>query len=217
MRYVVGIPYMNRKDLLYQAVDSIEPYWQHTFILDNSSERELKNDNELSSRVTVYEPPVPLTFTQSMNWFQSVAFKQNADAVFYMHNDAEAHPGTAEAFLTVLEELIRSGYKWGLALTNFDALAAYNMDAVRAVGAWDIVFNSYFADIDYHRRLRLAGFHEVFTNLPVEHYGSATRKSDFTCNFIINMTWQLYEKYYELKWGGKMAEETYLTPFNLSS
>lgn len=214
MRYVVGIPYVNRKDLLYRALDSIELYWKHTYVLDNSPAHELRYDSELSRRVTVYEPPVPLTFTQSMNWFQRVALDQGADSVFYMHNDAEAHPGTPEAFLGVLKELKNSGRKWGLALTNFDALAAYNMEAVRAAGSWDTVFSSYFADIDYHRRLRLAGYDEVFTGLPVDHHGSSTRKSDARYNFIIDTTWPLYERYYELKWGGKMAEETYRTPFN---
>ncbi|EJW16607.1 glycosyltransferase family 2 protein [Paenibacillus alvei] len=216
MRYVVGIPYVNRKDLLYRAIDSIELYRKHTYVLDNSPTRELRYDSELSRRVTVYEPPVPLTFTQSMNWFQKVAADQEADAVFYMHNDAEAHPGTPEAFLAVLEELKNSGRKWGLALTNFDALAAYNMEAVRAAGSWDTVFSSYFADIDYHRRLRLAGYDEVFTGLAVDHHVSSTRKSDARYNFIIDTTWPLYERYYELKWGGKMAEETYMTPFNLT-
>ncbi|MCY9512562.1 glycosyltransferase family 2 protein [Paenibacillus apiarius] len=215
MRYIVGIPYVNRKDLLYRAIDSIRPYWGNTFVLDNSAERELKHDTGLSRSVTVYEPPVPLTFTQSMNWFQRVAAEREADAVFYMHNDAEAHPGTPEAFLGVLEDLMSSGRKWGLALTNFDALAAYNMEAVRAAGPWDTIFSSYFADIDYHRRLRLAGYDEVFTGLPVEHHGSSTRKSDSRFNFIVDTTWPLYERYYELKWGGKMAQETYLTPFNL--
>ncbi|MBN3523154.1 glycosyltransferase family 2 protein [Paenibacillus apiarius] len=215
MRYIVGIPYVNRKDLLYRAIDSIRPYWGNTFVLDNSAERELKHDTGLSRSVTVYEPPVPLTFTQSMNWFQRVAAEREADAVFYMHNDAEAHPGTPEAFLGVLEDLLSSGRKWGLALTNFDALAAYNMEAVRAAGPWDTIFSSYFADIDYHRRLRLAGYDEVFTGLPVEHHGSSTRKSDSRFNFIVDTTWPLYERYYELKWGGKMAQETYLTPFNL--
>ncbi|OBY81184.1 glycosyltransferase [Paenibacillus sp. KS1] len=216
MRYVVGIPYVNRKDLLYRALDSIELYWKHTYVLDNSPAHDLRYDSELSRRVTVYEPPVSLTFTQSMNWFQRVALDQGADSVFYMHNDAEAHPGTPEAFLGVLEELKNSGRKWGLALTNFDALAAYNMEAVRAAGSWDTVFSSYFADIDYHRRLRLAGYDEVFTGLPVDHHGSSTRKSDAHYNFIIDTTWPLYERYYELKWGGKMAEETYRTPFNLT-
>ncbi|WP_019421432.1 glycosyltransferase family 2 protein [Paenibacillus sp. OSY-SE] len=215
MRYIVGIPYVNRRDLLYRAIDSIRPYWGHIFVLDNSAERELKHDTGLSRSVTVYEPPVPLTFTQSMNWFQRVAAEREADAVFYMHTDAEAHPGTPEAFLGVLEELQSSGRKWGLALTNFDALAAYNMEAVRAAGPWDTIFSSYFADIDYHRRLRLAGYDEVFTGLPVEHHGSSTRKSDSRFNFIVDTTWPLYERYYELKWGGKMAQETYMTPFNM--
>ncbi|WP_028546802.1 glycosyltransferase family 2 protein [Paenibacillus taiwanensis] len=214
MQYIVGIPYVNRIDLLRRAIQSIPLYWENTVVLDNSPERALQHQVWLSELVTVYTPPVPLTFTQSMNWFQRLAGEKEADAVFYMHNDAEAYPGTPEAFLHALDELEASGKKWGLALTNFDALAAYNMNAIHEVGGWDTVFSSYFADIDYHRRLRLAGYEEVFTGLPVEHHGSSTRKSDTNVNFIVDTTWPLYERYYELKWGGKMAQETYLTPFN---
>lgn len=216
MRYIVGIPYVNRLDLLNRAVASIRPYWPHTYVLDNSANSELKGHAGLSELVNVIHPPVPLTFTQSMNWFQRIAAEQGADAVMYMHTDAEAHSGTPEAFLRVLTDLKQSGRKWGLALTNFDALAAYNMEAVRAAGPWDTVFSSYFADIDYHRRLRLAGYEEIFTGLPVDHHESSSRKSDPRLNFLIDSTWPLYERYYELKWGGRMAQETYSTPFNLA-
>lgn len=217
MRYIVGIPYVNRLDLLNRAVASIRPYWPHTYVLDNSADSELKGHAGLNELVNIIHPPVPLTFTQSMNWFQRIAAEQGADAVMYMHTDAEAHPGTPEAFLRVLTELKQSGRKWGLALTNFDALAAYNMEAVRAAGPWDTVFSSYFADIDYHRRLRLAGYEEIFTGLPVDHHESSSRKSDPCLNFLIDSTWPLYERYYELKWGGRMAQETYSVPFNLAT
>ncbi|NMM51810.1 glycosyltransferase family 2 protein [Paenibacillus aquistagni] len=214
MKYLVGIPYVNRIDLLHRAIHSVPVYWPHTVVLDNSPARELRQASWLQQVVTVVEPLVPLTFVQSMNAFQRMAAEREADAVFYMHNDAEAHPGTPEKFLEVLSSLQAAGKKWGIALTNFDALAAYNMEAVRAAGPWDTVFSSYFADIDYHRRLRLAGYEEVFTGLPVEHHGSSTRKSDSKVNFMVDVTWPLYERYYELKWGGKMAEERYHTPFN---
>ncbi|WP_018759817.1 glycosyltransferase family 2 protein [Paenibacillus terrigena] len=213
MRYLVGIPYVNRPDLLIRAVHSIQPYWDHTVVIDNSSERELRQAS-VSNLVSVHEPPVPLSFTQSMNYFQRLASERNCDAVLYMHNDAEANAGTPERFLEILHGLQVSGHKWGLALTNFDALAAYNMEAVRAAGSWDTTFSSYFSDIDYHRRLRLAGYDEIFTGLPVMHHVSSTVKSDSNLGFIVNTTWPLYERYYEMKWGGKMAEETYGTPFN---
>lgn len=93
MRYIVGIPYVNRLDLLNRAVASIRPYWPHTYVLDNSANSELKG-HALSGLVNIIHPPVPLTFTQSMNWFQRIAAEQGADAVMYMHTDAEAHPGT---------------------------------------------------------------------------------------------------------------------------
>lgn len=67
MNFIVGIPYVNRPDLLQRAVDSIKPYWPNTVIIDNSEQQELRN-HDISSKVEVFIPPVPLTFTQSMNF-----------------------------------------------------------------------------------------------------------------------------------------------------
>lgn len=216
MKYLVGIPYVNHPDLLYLAVNSIKLFWPQTIIIDNSKQRDLRHDKQLPSEIPVYYPPVPLTFSQTMNLLQLIALEQQCQVLMFMHNDAEAHPGTPEAFLAVLQELQVSGRKWGMVQTNYDTLAAFSMKAVMNVGIWDTVLPQYFADIDYYRRMQLAGYEFVGTGLGVTHHnnGSSTIKSDSDKMFLHQITCPLYEHYYEAKWGGKIGAERFNTPFN---
>ncbi len=214
MKYLVGIPYRNRRDLLLNALHSIQIYWPHTVVVDDSEHSDLQNDPEIATMVSVYEPCVPLSFTQSMNLFKKWAEERECDAVIYMHNDGEAYDGSAQAFLNVLEQLKAEGKRWGLAHTDSHAIIAYSVEAMRIVGWWDINLPNYFTDIDYHRRLLLAGYEEVGTSIPVLHHGSSTVKSDPELHFLNSITFELHHQYYEKKWGGKMGQETFNTPFD---
>jgi len=214
MKYLIGVGYVNRTDLLDRALLSIKPFWPNTTIIDNSANRELKGKY---SYVKTYEPPVPLSFSQSMNLLQKMAQYEGCDIVMFMHNDAEAHPGVADAFLGKLEMLSHLGQKWGVAFTNYHTLVAFNMNAVREVGGWDTTLPRYFADCDYYRRMELAGYPPVHTGLQVTHHndGSSTIKSDPYLNLLNGVTFPLYMDYYAAKWGGLPGQETYLSPFNL--
>ncbi|WP_313802439.1 glycosyltransferase family 2 protein [Cytobacillus sp.] len=215
MKYIVGIPYVNRLDLLQKAVESIKPYWEHTVIIDNSDGRDLKG-HELSSKVQIYEPPVPLTFTQSMNYIIRLAEEKECEVWMYMHCDAEAHEGTPEALLTIVENTIKEGRKWGVIFTLYDTLAAYSMEAQKEIGYFDTIIRDYFADTDYYRRMNLAGFELISTPLSnkMNHVGSASIHSDSNRAFITTITFPQSEAYYIAKWGGPRTQEKYNTPFN---
>jgi hypothetical protein len=216
MKYLLGISYVNRADLLYKAIDSIEHYWPHTIIIDNSEGRDLRHDRYVKDRVRVYEPPVPLTVPQKMNYLQELAESKGCDVLLHMHNDAEAPPGVPEAFLKVLEGLLekhRSGHKWGIAFTSYDYLMALNMDAVRAVGPWDTTFTQYFSDNDYYWRLHAGGYEHIWTGIGVIHHGSATVNSNPYLKQIFDTTFPLYHLYYKQKWGGQWFKEKYRCPF----
>jgi GT2 family glycosyltransferase len=215
MKYIVGIPYVNRLDLLQKAIESIKPYWDHTLIIDNSDDRDLRG-HDLSSKVRIYEPPVPLTFTQSMNYIIRLAEERGCDIWMYMHSDAEAHEGTPETFLSIVESLLKEDRKWAVALTLGDTLAAYNMEAQKEIGYYDTIIRDYFADTDYYYRMELAGYERVFTPLSekMSHFQSATINSDIRRAFINTITYPQAQAYYELKWGGPHTFEKYKTPFN---
>lgn len=216
MKYLIGIPYVNRPDLLKLAVNSIKTYWPHAIIIDNSDRQDLHGEKDLPSDIPVYKPSVPLTFSQSMNLLQHVALERQCEVVMFMHNDAEANEETPEKLLTLLEQLIQcEDRKWGAVFTNYDTLAAFHMQALTAVGKWDTILPQYYADNDYYRRIRLAGYEIINTELAVTHHNvSSTIKSDPARLYINGITFPLYKRYYEKKWGGEPGKETFSTPFN---
>jgi predicted O-methyltransferase YrrM len=133
-----------------------------------------------------------------------------------MHNDAEAGAGTPERLLICIEEAIAAEQRWGAFFTAYDAFAAFNMAMVCEVGQWDTTLPQYFADIDYYRRVRLAGYEIIDTGLEVIHHNNAssTLKSDPRLRLLNGITFPLYERYYSAKWGGLPGGEAYDRPFN---
>ncbi|WP_210367641.1 glycosyltransferase family 2 protein [Bacillus sp. REN3] len=207
MNYLVGIGYKSRLDLLHRAVDSIEPYWPHTVIVDNSDGLDLRAEDSLSSKVTIFEPPVPLTFPQKINYLLEAAKERSCDALIFMHADAEAAHGVPEAFLKLIEEVRREEEKWGAIFTNYDSLCAINVEAAKAIGGHDTVFTMYFSDNDYYWRLHSAGYKMLQTDLPVIHHGSSSIKSDAYFEYITSITFPLYKSYLLDKWKIHQTEQ----------
>lgn len=214
MKFVLGIPFVNREDLLRRAVNSVSAMWPHTVIVDNSD----VGLDPSAWPVEILASHVPLSFSQTMNLLQRLAKTRSCDVLCYMHNDAEACAGTAEQFLLTLEQAHASRPRWGVAFTHYDTLAAVNMKMVAEVGAWDTTLPQYFADNDYYRRIRLAGWEVIDTGLPVIHVegGSRTINNDSQRILANSVTFPLYERYYAAKWGGPPGRESYERPFNLA-
>jgi len=213
VRYILGISYVNRKDLLYKAVASVKEMWPHTIVIDNSDGRDLRGDAFLAGKVHVFEPPVPLTVPQKFNYLQELAEERKCDVYLHMHDDAEAEKGSAAAFLEAVRALRKSGRRWGIAFTNYDVLSAFNMEAVRKTGEWDGTFLQYCSDNDYYWRLHLAGYEFVWTGVPVKHYGSSSTWSDMYRAAVFKVVLPLHGRYYKKKWGGDWYKEKYSKPF----
>lgn len=212
MRYLLGIPFVNREDLLGLAVESVRAMWPHALVVDNSEDGLRPADWP----VEILRPPVPLTFSQSMNLLQRESEARACDVLIFMHNDAEAAPETPERLLAALAEAHESGRRWGAAFTNYDTLAAFDAEAAACVGPWDTTLPQYFADNDYYRRLRLHGYETLDTGLPVAHHNNAssTVKSDPWRGHHNGVTFGLYGGYYAQKWGGPPGGEAFDWPFD---
>lgn len=212
MRYLLGIPFVNRADLLRLAVESVASLRPHVVIVDNS----VAGLDPAAWPVTVVRPPVELSFSQSMNLLQRRALDADCDVLLCMHNDAEALPETPERLLALLEEAEAAGRHWGAAFTQYDTLVAFRVAAIRQVGPWDAALPQYFADNDYYRRLRLGGFEIVETGLPVAHHNdaSSTLKSDSARAHLHGALFPLYEQYYAARWGGGTHAERFTRPFD---
>ncbi|MEI7028208.1 glycosyltransferase family 2 protein [Paenibacillus sp. y28] len=201
MKYILGIPHTSSMELLQRAVDSIPLYQPHTIVVDNSEGHNLRHAPSISGKVQIYRPPIVLSLTQVFNYLLQRGMAENGDAVLFMHEDAEATEGVPEQFLSLLEQYNQEGKRWGVAFTNYDALAAFNLAAVREVGLWDTNFYAYYADNDYYRRIRDAGYETVETELPVIHHVSITAKSNPYLKKVYSSVEAIVVPYYKTKWG----------------
>ena len=156
---------------------------------------------------------MPLTASQTLNLMQKRAKRSRVPFYFFMHSDAEAGPDTVEKLYQMAMHECSKG-KWGAIFTNYDSLAAFNTAAFDATGPWDTVFSGYYADNDQYRRLRLAGYPTLESNLPVVHHGSQTINSDPLRKHINNITFPIYGNYYADKWGGSPGNENFDKPWN---
>jgi hypothetical protein len=202
----------NRPDLIEKAVNSIPEFWPYLTIVDNSPDETPILAGE--TRFNVFRPPVPLTFTQSHNWFFSNAKFRGAKFLLWMHTDAEAVDGGHLRLLELARQCVTADRRWGVIWTNYDSLAAVNLDMIADIGGYDNVFPKYFCDNDHIRRMRLAGWETISSGIHTMHIGSQTIKSDPELNFLNSVTFPLYRQYYIAKWGGPPEHETYQYPFN---
>jgi hypothetical protein len=209
---MLGIPFVNRPDLLSLAVNSVSALHPNTVIIDNSEH----GLNQADWPVRISRQQAPLTFSQTMNLLQQMARESGCEVLLFIHNDAEAVGDSAERLLAAAREATEAGRRWGVIFTHYDTLAAFDMRMVRAVGRWDTTLPQYYADNDYYRRVRLAGYETIDTGLPVIHHNNAssTVKSDSRLGLINGVTIPLYHQYYAAKWGGGSGHEKYIWPFN---
>ena len=208
--FLLGIPFVVGEALLRRAVDSVAELWPSTLVVDNS-------DAGLDASawpVEVVRPPVPLSFSQTMNLLSALGRDRSCKLVMLLHSDAAPAAGTPARLIAALDEAAATGPRWGIAFTNYDAFAAYSAAMIADVGPWDVTLPQYFADVDYYRRVRLAGWEILETGLPVLHEPSSTIRLDSARAAQHAVTFPLYERYYAAKWGGGPGSETFARPFD---
>ncbi len=204
--FFIGIPVLNTYTLLRRAIYSIpEKYRENILVLNNGRKPVVE------PLLTVETPLVPYSFSQSMNYFQATAEKEKCPWYMTMHSDAEAEEGTIEK---LIERAKAEQSKWGVMFTAYDALAAFNIQAGRGIGPWDVNLPWYLADVDYYRRLELAGWAKLDTSFPVKHNPSQTLKADVKLDKLNGVLYPLARIYYAQKWNGFPGEEKWTRPWN---
>jgi hypothetical protein len=215
MGYLHGIFVVNRPDLLQVAVESVRPLWPFAFILDNSRGGEVGSCRRWPLRVV--RPSVPLSTAQSMNYLYRLAREAGAEVFSYQHNDAEALPGSAQAFHDARRGLQAGDRRWAALLTHYDILSAYRTAAVADIGEWDTAFPqpNYHVDNDWFYRARVKGYDVVDSGIPVTHHsGSSTLGASQARQLVNAVTFPMNEVYYERKWGGRPGHEVFKLPWN---
>lgn len=205
------IPHVYREDLLRRAVASVPEYHENLSIIDNSPYGLFDN-----YRVSIFRPPVPLTCSQTFNLIMRITRERGQKICIWMHSDAEAGPGVAEALLSFVRQYTAEGREWGVLWTYYDTLCALNTELLDVIGDWDTTLPQYYCDTDWYYRVKLAGWECIDTNLTdVKHEGSATINSSPFRKLHNSVTFPLYRQYYLSKWGGDPGQEKFTRPFNL--
>ncbi len=238
MKHMLHVPYINRLDLLDDAVASALP---------------LGNIHAWANGVELHALPAEvsnhkiglMSYTSLMNHFIQYSTDNDCDVFFMMHNDVLLGKGVAEEFLAFVRNEWAQSQDWGIIMTHYDLLCAYNLKAMRATGWWDVMWMMYTSDNDYFRRLKLGGWRQIeaggqFKNRIVhrnsdpkladdktqtpEHVnageyrrgGSNTFKNDADLRKQIEYRTRsgFDSDYYKFKWGGVPGRETTAVPFS---
>jgi len=212
MQNFIFIPYVNRPDLLEKAISTAYKVSSDAIVVDNSKEGLPK----LDTWIQVIRPTVPLLFAQVQNWARQYAIDNKCTHYYFIHSDCEADEKTVNGLKASVEQNIENNTRWGVIFTYYDTLCAFNVDCVKAVGEWDTDIPWYFCDCDYYRRIELAGFKKIDTDLTTNHYsgGSSTLKNDPILRYKQKYIHRLSEQLYIEKWGGQPSKERYLSPYN---
>lgn len=205
IKLLVGIPTINRADLLNEALVGYYEDFPNTeiFIVDNGHQDLIIREN----RIAVYKPQENLNVTGSWNLIMDYAKKTGHTHVLLLNDDV--YLGRTEY---QVKTLIKANSSFGFfnSMCNWSAFVL-SLETYQKVGPFDFV--NYFNDNDYFYRMQLLGvpmFYTEFLN-PKIYRNSMTIAKDPS----LNAKFGEYQNHYIQKWGGMPGKETYTTPFNL--
>src|SRR5262249_31830119 len=212
---LIGIPILNRLDLLAKCLDAID-YPADVVVVNNNSidpdfARELSRMAE-QRRFTVLHQKRNLGDAASWNLIIRFAFDKGLDWVFVGSNDTFLHPGSLRTAVEIAKE--PDVAVWYLHGPNFFLI---NKQTVETVGWFDEnFFPAYKEDQDYSYRCHLAAMRQVAVQgASADHVGSATIGSnpDYAAqNTHTHMNWN--RSHYIMKWGGDTGQEKFAHPYN---
>ena len=220
-RIFIGIPILNRLDLLARCLDHIDVPAEILIVNNNSVDEAFREElSNLASRhgLEVHHQERNLGVAASWNHILATGIGQGHEVVFIGSNDTLLHPGALAATLARIRDSRQDELLWQIHALNFFAIHAR---AVSCVGWFDENFYpAYREDQDYSYRCALASVKRVNLHLPnsgAEHLLSQTIRSDpeyWRLNVETHLGWNT--QYYEMKWGDLPGAERFSTPFGRS-
>jgi GT2 family glycosyltransferase len=215
-KILVGIPILNRLDLLKRCVEHID-YPAHILVINNNSTdhafiEELSRFAE-EANIELLNQQRNLGVAASWNLIIRTGLTRGHGLVFIGSNDTFLYPGS-------LSSAVETERKKGEVILH---LCGWNFflihkKAIETVGWFDENFYpAYKEDQDYAYRCALAGV-TIVTGIPGasgEHLGSQTIRSDseyFSLNTNTHFNWN--RSHYIAKWGGDAGCEEFRTPYN---
>lgn len=200
---VLGVPILNRPELLAAMLSSIDESIEQLIVVDNGGVWEQQRDEH------VLRPVQNLGCSASWN----LIMKTTPQAPWWLivNSDIEFAPGD-------LARLVQEVDPSTAAIYHQLGFAAFVMTApaLDRVGYFDENFHpAYDEDIDMSRRCELAGVPRIQVEAHLSHVGSATIYANERYRALNGLTHPANDRYYARKWGGdKDGGETFDTPFN---
>lgn len=219
----LGIPVLNRADLLLRCVTSVDHPVDTLFLINNGNDPAVQAAME---RIQRKEIPNGTLFGQvrvekyrnlgcARSWNHMI--RTSPGAWLISGNDIQFTPGD----LKRVADALASNPDASIVCAMGYAVFAFTETGLKTVGLFDENFYpAYYEDNDHFRRVHLTGakavgvpdFKAVHGEAPL--WGSATINSDPVLQRKNVITFENLKEYYVRKWGGLPGKETFSRPFN---
>lgn len=207
MNFAIGIPTLNRKDLLEPSLSEYRRDFPYTdiHVVDNG-----KQDIFGYGAVKVYPQDVNLGVAGSWNFLCDIIFKNN-DYALIVNDDVYLGYAIGEIaeVLQSGEGFIQSEHNWSVFLISkevYDKVGKFD----------DLFYPAYYEDSDYIRRMELAGVKRVIDkrlNPKVARRSQTWEKAPE----LVDKALKDNKERYVRKWGGLPMMETFTLPFDGNS
>lgn len=218
MKFAIGIPTINRVDLLKECLEDLAENLsdvEQIYITDNGNQNIIAIIPDKIRNITrLYTPGKNLGCSGSWNDMMRRAFTSKKISVDYLLilNDDIIFGHTTTDLKAAVEKhpdalIINSG-GWSCFMVS--------KECYELVGPFDEKFYpAYFEDNDYAYRISLLERPNAIVKARPEFKPKVFRSSmSLKKDPTLNKTFGENKKYYERKWGGLPCHEKYKTPFN---
>lgn len=220
---VLGIPILNRGDLLLDLVNSIDHPVEKLAIIRNGNTPDViealeKIESGINPNVKSLYTCIPFrNLGVAPSWNFIIKSFPEASFILIPGNDVKFSPGD----LTKIYNCHSSNPDAFIAAMGF-ACFGVTPHVIDKVGLFDEnIYPAYYEDNDYSHRLKLAGVPELQVPdiNPIHQEGSQTIRSDSFYNSANGQTFVKNMNYYSEKWGPQAAgthdyNVMYKNPFN---
>lgn len=205
---IIGVPVINRPDLLARFLDSIDERWP-VVVIDNSDGDEIAAVCErYPGDLRLVCPPANLGVAASWN----LVIRSFPDEPWWCIANADTQLAPDD-LAHLADEMAQGGPRW-VGMNGDWRVFGLSSEAVDTVGLFDENFHPiYCEDADYEYRCTLAGVPWYFIDGGATHEGSAAIRSGYGAENA--RTYPANRTYYEAKWGGPLrGGETFASPFD---
>jgi GT2 family glycosyltransferase len=207
MKLIIGIPTLNRADLLNEALEKYFEDFKDTeiFIVDNGNQSIITREEKFA----IYRPTENLGVAKSWNMIMDYANKVDATHVLMLNDDI--YLGRTEHEIKMV---MRNNQNADF-IHSFQNWCSYilTVDIWKKAGKFDEeFFPAYFEDNSFDYKMTLINAKKTWTSFldPFLYRNSMTIAKDPALN---NRFAQNRATYIEM-WGGLPTKEIYLTKFN---